>query len=143
MPNKIFFRTALAALMLIASVVVASAQTVVATGKVTLKQADGTEVPVAGAQVDFYRTDIKGEFHTKTNKKGEYTHAGLPYGTFTIAVSAPGARPTYATGVVVSRQPGNNFKLEPGDGTRLTLEQIKAAPTAAAGAGGGTAPAPA
>jgi tetratricopeptide (TPR) repeat protein len=133
---KLFFRAAVAALILAASVLVASAQSVTITGKVTLKQADGTEAPVEGAQIDIYRTDIKGEYRTKTNKKGEYTHAGIPYGTFTIAVSAPGARPTFQGGLMLGRQSNNNFTLLPGDGSRLTLEQIKAAGTAAPATGG-------
>ena len=126
---KLFFRTAVAALLLATAGIVASAQTVVVNGKVTLKQADGTETPVEGAQVDLYRTDIKQEFHTKTNKKGEYTHAGLPYGTFIIAVSAPGARPAYFANIPVGRQPTTNFSLQPGDGSKLTLEQMKAGAT--------------
>ena len=87
-----------AALLLAACGVIASAQVAQMSGKVTLKQADGTVVPVVGAQVDIYRTDIKWEDHVKTNKKGEYQHAGIPFvGTYAIAVSAPGARPTYVT----------------------------------------------
>jgi tetratricopeptide (TPR) repeat protein len=123
---KLLFRTAAVALLLAATGLVASAQTLTVMGKVTMKQADGTEKPVEGAQVDLIRTDIKQEFHTKTNKKGEYTHAGMPYGTFMIAVSAPGARPAYVANVPVARQPTNNFSLQPGDGSKLTLEQMKA-----------------
>ncbi|HEX7177659.1 MAG TPA: tetratricopeptide repeat protein [Pyrinomonadaceae bacterium] len=126
---KLFFRTAAVALLLAATGLVASAQTLVVMGKVTMKQADGTEKPVEGAQIDLIRTDIKQEFHTKTNKKGEYTHAGMPYGTFMIAVSAPGARPAYVANVPVARQPNNNFSLQPGDGSKLTLEQMKAGVT--------------
>lgn len=136
---KLFFRTAAAALLLAAAGVVASAQTLTIDGKVTLKQADGTEKPVEGAQVDVYRTDIKQEFHTKTNSKGTYTHAGIPYGVFMIAVSAPGARPAYLANVQVSQRPTNNFSLQPGDGSKLTLEQMKAG--AATGPAAGSAPA--
>src|ERR1043165_802219 len=117
-----------AALLLAACGVIASAQVTQISGKVTLKQADGSVVPVSGAQVDIYRTDIKWEDHIKTNKKGEYMHAGVPFiGTYTIAVSAPGARPDYAPNVKVSQRPNIDFELQPGDGSRLTLDQIKAA----------------
>jgi hypothetical protein len=82
-----------AALLLATFAVAASAQ-VTATGKVTLKQADGTEVPVKDALVQIYRTDIKQSFKTKTDKKGEYVYAGMDYvGTFTILVSAPALSP--------------------------------------------------
>src|SRR5918912_1699485 len=89
-----------AALLLAACGVIASAQVTQINGKVTLKQADGSVAPVAGAQVDIYRTDIKWEDHVKTNKKGEYIHAGVPcVGTYTIVVSAPGAHPDFVRDV--------------------------------------------
>lgn len=134
---KPLLRAFAAALLLAASAVITSAQVTQINGKVTLKQADGTVAPVAGAQVDIYRTDIKWEDHIKTNKKGEFQHAGIPFvGTYTIAVSAPGAQPTYRAGLRLSQQPEQNFELNPGDGSRLTLDQIKtlgaAAPNSAA-----------
>jgi tetratricopeptide (TPR) repeat protein len=142
MPFKLLFRTAAAALVLAACATVAAAQVATATGKVTLKQADGTEVPIKDAVVDIYRTDIKGEYHLKTNAKGIYTHAGIPFvGTYTVAVSAPGARPAFDVNIRFSQRPELNFALDPGDGTRLTLEQIKAATSAGtpSAAPGGTA----
>jgi tetratricopeptide (TPR) repeat protein len=135
---KPFLLALASALLLAASAAVATAQVAQVSGKVTLKQADGTVVPVSGAQVDIYRTDIKWEDHIKTNKKGEYTHAGVPFvGVYTIAVSAPGARPDYVKDVRVSQKPDYDFELQPGDGTRLTLDQLKAAGGGARAAGGG------
>jgi len=123
-----------AALLLATFAVAASAQ-VTATGKVTLKQADGTEVPVKDALVQIYRTDIKQSFKTKTDKKGEYVYAGMDYvGTFTILVSAPGAQPSYVAGIRLSAQPANSFALLPGDGKVLTLDDIRAVGAAAGGA---------
>ncbi|MDQ3652878.1 MAG: tetratricopeptide repeat protein [Acidobacteriota bacterium] len=128
-------RTVAAALFVVLSTVAVTAQVTRGEGKVTLKQADGKEAPVADAVVEFFRTDISGKFQTKSDKSGNYVHAGLPFGgTFIIAASAPGARPEFITGVRVNQQPANNFALSPGDGTRLTLEQIKAS-MAAPGAG--------
>jgi tetratricopeptide (TPR) repeat protein len=129
-----------AAVVLAASGVIASAQVTQIGGKVTLKQADGTVVPVAGAQIDIYRTDIKWEDHIKTNKKGEYQHAGIPFvGTYTVVVSAPGARPDYIKDVRLSQLPTHDFQLLPGDGSRLTLDQIKTMEAAGGGkpSGGG------
>ena len=135
-----FNQLAAAALLLTVCALAASAQVITASGKVTLKQPDGTSVPVQGATVKFYRTDIKQELTAKTNKSGEYVNAGIPLvGTFTIAVSAPGARPTYITNVKISQRPQNDFALEPGDGSTLTLEQIRQA--AAAGPAAEGAPA--
>lgn len=124
---------AAAALFVVLSAATASAQVVTASGKVTLKQADGTTVPLPGAVVKFYRTDITQEFNAKTDKRGTYVNVGIPLvGTFTITASGPGARPDYMTNVKISAQPENNFTLEPGDGNALTLEQIKTARTTAA-----------
>lgn len=147
MSFKLLFRTAAAALVLSVCTAAAAAQVATATGKVTLRQADGTEVPVKDAVVDIYRTDIKGEYRLKTNAKGIYTHAGIPFvGTYTVAVSAPGARPTFEPGIRFSQRPEVNFVLSPGDGSRLTLEQIKAAGSSsgspAASTGGTAAAAP-
>ena len=137
---KPFLLVLASALLLAASSAVASAQVLQISGKVTLKQADGSVAPVPGAQIDIYRTDIKWEDHIKTNKKGEYMHAGVPFvGVFTIAVSAPGARPDYIRDVRLSQKPENSFELEPGDGARLTLDQIKAANASAPKGGGGAA----
>ncbi len=125
MRSKPFVRTFFAALLLAAFAVAASAQTTQVNGTVKLKQADGTEVPVAGAQIDIYRTDIKGEYHTKTDKKGKYVHAGLPFiGTYTIVVSAPGARPTFATKQRFNASQERDFLLQPGGGEKLTLDEV-------------------
>jgi tetratricopeptide (TPR) repeat protein len=129
---------AAAALVVAALAAAASAQVVQATGTVQLAQADGTKVPLAGATVKFFRTDIKQEFTTKTDKNGRYVHAGIPLvGTYTIAFSAPGAAPFYLDSVRINGRPQNDVTLGPGDGRVLTLEEIKAA--AARGGSGATA----
>ena len=131
-----------AALLLAACGVVASAQVTQISGKVTLKQADGSVVPLPGAQIDIYRTDIKWEDHIKTNKKGEYQHAGIPFvGTYTVIVSAPNAHPDYIKDVRLSQRPNNDFQLQPGDGSRPTLAEVTAATASSGGGGGGSAPA--
>ncbi|MCV4873056.1 carboxypeptidase-like regulatory domain-containing protein, partial [Escherichia coli] len=62
-----------------------------------MKKADGTVVPVQGALVEIFRTDIKSSGPAdKTDKKGVFNFAGLPLGaTYVISVSAPGAAPQY------------------------------------------------
>lgn len=111
----------------------AAAQVIPISGKVTLKQADGSVAPIAGALVDVYRTDITQKFQTTTDARGIYTVTLAYIGTYTIAVSARGARPDYRVGVRLMRQPVHDFTLIPGDGSRLTLEQIKAGATQPAG----------
>jgi tetratricopeptide (TPR) repeat protein len=95
-------------------------------GHVTLKQADGTIVPAADAVVDVFRTDLTGDFTLKTNKKGEFVHAGLPIqGTYTLSVSMPGAQPYYLPGVKAGRDEDYKIELAAGDGKRLTRADIK------------------
>lgn len=59
------------------------AQTGAISGKV--KGEDGQ--PLKDALVKITRTDIKGNYQVKTNKKGEYFHAGLPLGQYTVALT--------------------------------------------------------
>jgi tetratricopeptide (TPR) repeat protein len=76
--------TALAGLFLFT--LAASAQTSSLSGEV--KDEDGK--PLVGAWVMIERTDIKGNYKVKTNKKGEYFHAGLPLGTYNIRLEVDG-----------------------------------------------------
>lgn len=142
MRSNPLLRTLCAALLVAAAAVAASAQSTQVNGKVTLKQADGTVVPVVGALIDIYRTDIKAEFHTKTDKKGNFIHAGLPFvGTYTVIVSAPGAAPTFTARQRFTQETRRDFELVPGDGSRPTIDDVNkraAAGGAAAPADGGT-----
>ena len=93
---------------------VASAQTGQLRGSVKLVGKDGSATPVAGAQVDVYRTDISGEFHTKSDKKGEWVFAGLPFvGTYVVAISAPDAQPNAKSGVKAGREVPVDIVLAP------------------------------
>ena len=65
----------------------AFAQTGAISGKV--KGPDGQMVKDALIKID--RTDIKGAYKVKTNKKGEYFHAGLPLGTYNVTCEIDGA----------------------------------------------------
>ena len=105
-------------------------------GHVWMQGADGQKVPLADAQIDVFRTDMAAKYNTKTNKKGEFVFAGLPFtGTYIVAASHPTAAPNFVPGVKVGREIPCEITVTPGTGKRLTLEDIKAA--------GGTSPAPA
>lgn len=133
MVGKHFFG-ALAVAILVASAAVTSvAQVGELRGTVMMKQADGQKVPVADAQIDVFRTDIKGEYKTKTNKKGEFVFAGIPFvGTYVVAVSHPTAAPNFIPGVRAGHGVPVDIEVTPGNGKRLTFDEIKGA--------GGTAP---
>src|SRR5215813_13920651 len=86
----------------------------------------GTKEPIVGAEVQIERTDIKGSYPVKTDKKGHFLHAGVPYvGTYTIIVSAPNCQPDFAQGIKGSQTDPIKFELRPGDGKKLTIADIK------------------
>lgn len=138
MIRKYFFATLAASVLLLSVGLTVSAQTGELRGHVWMQQADGQKVPVADAVIDVFRTDISAKYNTKTNKKGEFVFAGLPFiGVYTVAASHPTARPGFVTGVKVGREIPCEITVSAGDGKRLTLEEIKS------GAGGvPTEPAP-
>jgi hypothetical protein len=146
MRHKYFHQALLILVFMLLGVVAAFAQSGPMRGVVVTNGADGKETPVADAQVDVYRTDLPGTFNTKTNKKGEFVFAGLPFiGSYVIAVSAPGMSPNVEPGANV-KDPERIFKitLGPGDGKRLTATEAKTlakggggSPSAGSGGGGG------
>src|ERR1700704_794833 len=104
MRRSYVFASIIATAVLVLSAATASAQTAPLRGHVILKQADGTTVKPADAIVDVFRTDISGVYHTKTDKKGEFVFAGLPFvGRYVIAASLPNAAPGFQTGVRVGQ----------------------------------------
>lgn len=100
-----------------------------------------TKEPVEGADVDIYRTDIKGKYNTKTDKRGKFTYPVPPQGTYIVVVSAPNLAPQYQTGVkVLAGAPPVTLSMQAGGGQRPTLEDIQKAMAGATGAptsGGG------
>jgi tetratricopeptide (TPR) repeat protein len=125
--RNIVLTVASVAVLLGASLAVA-AQTGELRGHVLIAKADGQKVPLGEAAVDVYRTDLKGTYPTKTNKKGEFVFAGLPYvGTYTVVISHPTAHPTWQADIKAGRGVDYEFVLSPGDGRRPTLDEIKAA----------------
>jgi len=126
----------IAAAVLVCASVAAPAQTGALRGSVKLIAADGSTTPVAGATVDVYRVDITGEYHTKSDKKGEWVFAGLPFtGEYVVSVSAPGAQPTAKSGVKAGRDVPVDIVLNSGDGKKLTKDE---AIGVSKGGGGGT-----
>lgn len=139
-----YFYGALAVAILVASASMTTfAQVGELRGQVMMEQADGQKVPLADAQIDVFRTDISSKYNTKTNKKGEFVFAGLPFvGTYTVAASHPTAAPGWVGGVKAGRDIPVQLTLRPGDGKRYTYEEIKAGggdkPAAPTGGGGGS-----
>lgn len=141
--RKNYITTFLSIAFLLAASMAAIAQTVPTSGRVELKKGDGTTEPVNGATIDVYRTDIKGKLPSaKTNKKGEFSFAGLPLGaTFVFAVSAPNVRPEILPNIKAGQEKLVITVVE-GDGTRWTEEQVREALAKSSTAKSGTEKAP-
>ena len=136
MRRSYVFNSIVAIAVLLCASAIASAQTGQLRGSVKLVGADGNAAPVANAVIDVWRTDIAGDYHTKTDKKGEWIFAGLPYiGTYVVSVSAPGASPMARDKVKAGREIPVDMVLSSGDGKKLTRDE---AVKAAAGGGGAT-----
>jgi len=144
MIGRYFFGALVVAILLAFASLTAVAQVGELRGHVWMQQADGQKVPVADAQIDVFRTDMSAKYNTKTNKKGEFVFAGLPFiGTYVVAASHPTAKPNFVPGVKVGRDIPCEITVTPGDGKRLTFDEIKATggdsanPPAASGNTGG------
>lgn len=126
------FLVAFAAAIFTAS---AAAQVGQISGMIEFKAADGTVTPFEGATVEVFRTDNKSSGVSETtDKKGQFRFAGLTTsGTYVISISAPGASPQIYPAV---KPPLENVKfvLEPGDGRKLTAEEVRTAAAQAADA---------
>lgn len=89
--------------------------------------------PVQGAEIHLTRTDIKGNYKTKTDKKGHYLYMGLPMGTYDVEVIIDGK--TADKQSKVRTTPGDpipvNFDLHAAQQESATRQQMmqKAAET--------------
>ena len=138
MIGKYFYGALAVAVLIAAASMTTFAQVGELRGRVMMKQADGQTVPLAEAQIDVFRTDMKGEYKTKTNKKGEFVFAGIPFvGIYTVAASHPTAMPNWVDGAKAGRDIPVEIVVTPGDGKRPTLDEIKAAGGGRSAPGGG------
>jgi hypothetical protein len=118
---------AITSLVVLASITT-FAQTSQIEGRVFIEGADGQKVPLAGAQVDLFRTDMRGTWDVKTDQRGSFIRIGLPYkGIYVVAFSHPYATPYWINDVRFERGLPAEITLLPGDGKRLTYEEIQAA----------------
>jgi len=139
MRPKYFFAAMTVASVLFLGAVAASGQVGQLRGNVQLIGADGKPAPVVGALVDVYRTEITGEYHTKTDKRGDWVFAGLPISdTYVVTASAPGARPHATPNAKAGHDVPVNIVLQPGDGSRYTMAQAKEAAKSGSSSSGGS-----
>src|SRR6516165_10447879 len=85
-----------------------------------VKGTDGK--PAVGTIVKIDRTDIKGHYQVKTDKKGHYLYAGLPLGTYNVSMTVDGKDLPVQQGV----------RLRGGDPTNVSADFSKIGTDAAA-----------
>lgn len=124
--NKIFAAVGGLCLLLVFGSV-AFSQTAIVRGVVKAKQADGTEVPVAGALVEPYRVDVQSGKapSTKTNRRGEFNFVGfgLAY-KYVLAVSGEGIAPTVYQNVRAGME-DISILVVAGDGKVYTEAEVR------------------
>src|SRR5262249_45229113 len=95
-------------------------------GKVTDEQGQ----PIPDVKIEINGMEMKRNYNTKTDKKGEYYHGGLAAGPFQVVASKEGFIPEELKAI---RPPAGgeqevNFKLKPGSGklaSQYTKEEIE------------------
>ena len=119
-------RGALAALVLTLLATSAIAQTGSLRGKVINESGQG----IRDAMVYIERIGVRGNYKVKTNKRGNYFHAGLPLGDYNVRLEIDG-KPVYSVG---------NYRLKLGDEKPLNFDlgEIKREAQATQAAGGPT-----
>lgn len=95
------------------------AQTTTLEGQV--KGPDGQ--PYKGAVIDLTRTDIKGHYSVKSDKKGHWLYTGLPYGKYDITCSINGQVVDRVNGVQSSYGESKEVNF---DGQRMKQQQAAA-----------------
>jgi tetratricopeptide (TPR) repeat protein len=70
--------------------------------------------PVQGAVIQIVRSDIKGTYHVKTDKKGHYLYNGLPLGTYTVSCEVDGKEMDKVNNIHTTTSPNRivNFDLK-------------------------------
>jgi tetratricopeptide (TPR) repeat protein len=69
--------------------------------------------PLVGAQIQIDRTDIKGTYKVKTDKKGHWLYAGLPLGMYKVSLQIDGKEADSISGVKTTM--GDTTQLPPFD----------------------------
>ena len=108
------------AIMMLSLALPAVAQNRIMKGKITNEKGE----PIVGAKVLIQGTDMKREYTTKSDKKGEYFYMGVAFGEYRIVVRADGYQPDYIEHVKpsIAQETENNFQLKAGADRKLAFE---------------------
>jgi tetratricopeptide (TPR) repeat protein len=124
--RKNYFTFLLSIALLLVGASAALAQTGPVRGRVEIKKADGTVVPAALVTIDVFRMDQKAKFPSaKTDKKGYFAFAGLPYGAkYALSISREGISPLVYPNVIAGAENVAITVFE-GDGKRFTEDEVR------------------
>lgn len=126
MSRRYLFSVLASAALIFSTAILAHAQMGQLRGKAVLKNADGTTRPIGDVSIVVYRVDLPGRYENKSDKRGVFVFAGLPFvGTYIITASAPGAEPTWIPGVKVGQGVDYEIDMSPGNGRVYSAEDIK------------------
>jgi tetratricopeptide (TPR) repeat protein len=91
-----------------------------------VKGPDGA--PLKGALIKIDRTDIKGHYQVKTDKKGHYFYGGLPLGAYKVTLEVDGKDVDYVNGVrsKLGESTVNNFDMQAQAKKQQALSQAAA-----------------
>lgn len=95
-------------------------------GAVYVRQSSGKRVHARGATVEIYRVDVKRRWEARSDNTGIYVKHGLSrYGRYLIVISGSGIKPTFVANIEPSSDITIvNIYTEPGDGSRLSFDEV-------------------
>lgn len=93
----------------------------------SVKGTDGK--PVKGAVIKLERTDIKGHYQVKSDKKGHWFYTGLPLGTYNIACEIDGKTVDQVSGVKSKYGDSTTVDFDAGRGQQQAAAMQQAAQT--------------
>jgi len=129
--KKCFSCNLILGVLLVLGSMSAVAQTGELRGQVFLQASNGQKAPLPEAQLDIFRLDLSAKYSVKADRSGTFVMAGLPFiGRYVVAASHPTAAPAWVEFRFANAGPVE-LVLKPGDGKRLTLDDIKGAAAAA------------
>ncbi len=96
-----------------------------AQGQVKGKVVDADNKPIEGATITLEMTEGRGKFQTKSDRRGEFRHIGLPLGNYRVTASKDGLSQSFEQRVGFDSEV--NFVLKPGTQADMSDEERKKA----------------
>jgi len=79
--------------------------------------------PLVGYTILLERQDVKGTYKTKTNKKGEYMHIGLPMGPYKVSLQSPAGQTLFFFNSHVKYQENTTLDFDMGKEKKVAEQE--------------------